>query len=174
MPACRAPATWIAPRRAQLLVRAALPPAGVRGKVLASASVHGRGGDRMSTVMVVDDDPEMRRLLRDALAQDGFLVREEAGGESLIDALEHEAPSVVVLDKEMPGPGGLDVLSYLSRRYPSIPVVLITAFGSPAVRIEALRRGATVYLEKPFRVGALLSHVHALAGPGDAVGGDRA
>jgi two-component system response regulator GlrR len=123
--------------------------------------------------MVVDDDAEMRRLLRDALTQDGYRVREELGGESLIDALEREVPSVLVLDKEIPGPDGLDVLSYLSHRHPSVPVVLITAFGSPAARIEALRRGATVYLEKPFRVDALLGHVRTLLGPGGA-GGARA
>jgi two-component system response regulator GlrR len=127
----------------------------------------------VSTVLVVEDDPEMRRLLSDALGQDGFRVWEETGSDSLVDALERQAPSLVVLDKELPGPGGMDILSYLAARHPAIPVVLITAFGSPAVRIEALRRGATVYLEKPFRVGALLGHVHALVRPG-AAGGDRA
>jgi two-component system response regulator GlrR len=144
------------------------------GKLLASVRADAaEDGAVSSTVLVVEDDPEMRRLLRDALGQDGFLVWEETSADSLVEALERQAPNLVVLDKELPGPGGLDVLSYLATRHPSIPVVLITAFGSPAVRVEALRRGATVYLEKPFRVGALLGHVHALVKPG-AVGGDRA
>lgn len=127
----------------------------------------------MSTVVVVDDDPEMRRLLLDALAHDGFAARAEAGGEALIASLERETPHLVVLDKELPGPDGLDVLAYLSRRHPAVPVVLITAFGSPTVRVEALRRGATVYLEKPFRVGAFLTQVRALVGMEDVPGGDR-
>ncbi len=114
--------------------------------------------------MIVDDDAEMRRLLRDTLALEGITVHEETSGESLIEALERDAPSLVVLDKELPGPGGLDLLSYLSRRHPSLPVVLITAFGGPVARAEALQRGARVYLEKPFRVGALLDHVRRLLG----------
>jgi DNA-binding NtrC family response regulator len=116
----------------------------------------------MGTVMIVDDDAEMRRLLRDSLALAGIAVREQASGQSLIEALEQDTPSLLVLDKEMPGPGGLDLLSYLSRRYPFLPVVLITAFGGPTVRSQALDLGARVYLEKPFRVGALLDHVQDL------------
>ena len=116
---------------------------------------------RSAMVMVIDDDPEMRAMLRDFLMSEGFRVREAPTGDLVISSLESEQPAAVVLDKEMPGVNGLDILAYVQHRRPSIPVILITAFGGPEVRDEALRRGAAHYIEKPFRVGALLAAVRA-------------
>ena len=113
-------------------------------------------------VMVVDDDADMRALLRDMLALDRLDAREEASGESLIDALEREVPDLIVMDKEMQGPSGLDLLSYIARRHRGLPVILITAFGGSAVRDEALRLGAVAYIEKPFSTDALLQQVRRL------------
>ena len=110
-------------------------------------------------VMVIDDDAEMRAMLRDFLMSEGFRVHEAPTGDRVIDSIETERPAAVVLDKEMPGVNGLDLLSYVHRRSPAIPVIVITAFGGPEVRAEALRRGAAHYIEKPFRVGALLEAV---------------
>lgn len=112
--------------------------------------------------MVVDDDAEMRALLREVLAAEGLTVREEASGESLVEALEPGAPALLVLDKELPGPSGLDLLSYIARRHRGLPVILITAFGGSAVRDEALRLGAVAYIEKPFSKDALLQQVRRL------------
>jgi len=121
-------------------------------------------------VMVIDDDAEMRAVLRDLLQREGFRVQEEAGAEQVIRVLESVRPDAVVLDKEMPGGDGLDLLAYIRRRHPSIPVVFITAFGGPAVQAEALRLGATRYVEKPFRVAQLLDTLRALTDTGAAVG----
>jgi DNA-binding NtrC family response regulator len=74
---------------------------------------------------------------------------------------------VVVLDKEMPGIGGFDFLSFIRRRCPEIPVILITAFGGPRVAEEAFRRGATRYLEKPFRVTDLLGEIRTVTRGGN-------
>jgi DNA-binding NtrC family response regulator len=116
---------------------------------------------RSAMVMIIDDDAEMRAMLRDFLMSEGFRVREAPTGDLVINSLESEEPAAVVLDKEMPGVNGLDILAYVQHRRPSIPVILITAFGGPEVRAEALRRGAAHYIEKPFRVGALLAAVRA-------------
>lgn len=113
-------------------------------------------------VMVVDDDAGMRALLREMLSLDRLDVREEASGESLVEALEREVPDLIVMDKEMPGPSGLDLLSYIARRHPGLQVILVTAFGGSAVRDEALRLGAVAYIEKPFSTEALLQQVRAL------------
>lgn len=113
-------------------------------------------------ILVIDDDPEMRAVLRDVLTRDGFAVHEEEGGARVVAALERLAPAAVVLDKEMPGGNGLDLLSYVGRRHPGIPVILVTAFGGALVRREALGRGAAAYLEKPFRVAALLDELRAV------------
>ena len=112
------------------------------------------------SVMIVDDDAEMRALLRDALERDGFDVREDSGG-ALVPLLEWRAPDAIVLDKEMTAVSGLDLLSQIRQRHPGIPVILVTAFGGTAVEAEALRRGATYYIDKPFRVAQLLALLRA-------------
>ena len=113
------------------------------------------------SVMIVDDDAEMRALLRDVLARDGFHVREQSSGEGLVPLLERWAPDAIVLDKEVTGVDGLDLLSYIRRRLPRTPVVFVTAFGGSEVEAEALRLGATCYMDKPFRVARLLDVLRA-------------
>lgn len=124
------------------------------------------------TVLVVDDDAQMRALLRDVLRHDGFRVIEGGSGPEALAELERARPDVVILDKEIPEPGGLDVLSWARRRFPELPVALVTAFGGPAVAEEALRRGASLYLEKPFRLGRILEFIRSVA-VSPSVGGCR-
>jgi DNA-binding response OmpR family regulator len=112
------------------------------------------------SVMIVDDDAEMRALLRDALERDGFDVREDPG-DRLVPLIEGRAPDAIVLDKEMAGVNGLDLLSYIRQRHPVLPVIVVTAFGGTEVEAEALRRGATYYIDKPFRVARLLAMLRA-------------
>jgi DNA-binding response OmpR family regulator len=102
----------------------------------------------------------MRALLRDALEPAGFDVSEDAGGQ-LVALLERRAPDAIVLDKQMAGVSGLDLLSYIRRRHPSLPVIVVTAFGGTEVETEALKRGATYYIDKPFRVAELLAILRA-------------
>lgn len=118
------------------------------------------------TVMVVDDDTEMRALLRDFLEREGFRVVEAPSGDEAIALVESENFDVVVLDKEMPGLNGLDFLSFVRHRCPGVPVILVTAFGGSVVAAEAFARGARRYLEKPFLVADLLTAVRSV---GDAV-----
>jgi CheY-like chemotaxis protein len=114
------------------------------------------------SVLVSDDDPYMRRLLRAFLIRAGYHVVEAADGNDVILVIESEQIDVVILDKEMPGMNGLDVLSYLRQRCSRIPVILITAFGGPEVAEESRRRGACRYVEKPFRVAAIVETVQAV------------
>jgi len=118
-------------------------------------------------VVIVEDDVEMRALLRDALRAEGVPVREEPDGTGLVEGLERDTPALVVLDKEMPGPNGLDLLAYVTRRYPDLPVILITAFGGGFIAAEAQRLGATAYIEKPFGMGLFVATVRALLGTSD-------
>jgi DNA-binding response OmpR family regulator len=115
-------------------------------------------------VMIVDDDAEMRALLRDVLEQEGFRVREHPAGDQLIPLVAEWNPDAVVLDKEMVGSSGLDVLRDMRRRHPGTPVVLVTAFGGAEVKAEALRLGAAYYMDKPFRVSRLLEVLRSVAG----------
>ena len=111
------------------------------------------------TVLIVEDDPEMRALLRDVLEREGHRVVDRPDGKGLATLVEREHFDVVVLDKEMPGPNGLDLLAFLRYRLPAVPVVFITAFGGAAVAEEAARGGAFSYIEKPFRVSAIVDAV---------------
>jgi DNA-binding NtrC family response regulator len=116
-------------------------------------------GGRVPTVLVVDDDPAMRALLRDWLEREGYRVLEEPSGERLLVAARTPNFDVVILDKEMSEPGGFEVLPAFRKLSPQTPVILITAFGGTRIAEEALRLGAYRYLEKPFQLRAFLEAV---------------
>ena len=117
------------------------------------------GADPELAVLVVEDDQEMRALLRRILEATGYRVLERGGADGLPEALRDVRVDVVVLDKEMPGTGGLQALAQLRRSHPRLPVILITAFGGPDVERRALALGATRYLEKPFPLRHLIESV---------------
>ncbi|MBI2494340.1 MAG: response regulator [Candidatus Rokubacteria bacterium] len=118
------------------------------------------GGEPL-TALIVDDDPAMRALLRDWLEREGFRVLEEPSGERLLALAQGTRFDVVILDKEMPGLGGFDVLPAFRRQRSEVPVILVTAFGGALVAEEALKLGARQYLEKPFQFRALIAAVRA-------------
>jgi CheY-like chemotaxis protein len=117
---------------------------------------HERPIESIVTVLIIEDDGEMRALLRDVLEHAGYRVIGRKDGIHLPALVEREQFDAVIVDKELPGPDGLELLSFLQKRLPSVPVILVTAFGGPAVKHEAERRGAYSYLEKPFRVSTIL------------------
>jgi DNA-binding NtrC family response regulator len=120
-------------------------------------------GPRPIRVLVVDDDGEMRRLLRRSLEVDGHHVAERERGTQVLSALREEPPfDLVILDNRMPGLHGLDLLPTLRREFPRLPVLLVTAFGGRQVATSALRLGAASYLEKPFRLGQLRDAIAGL------------
>jgi two-component system response regulator FlrC len=113
-------------------------------------------------VLVVDDDEEMRRLLRRSLEFDGHDVTERDRGTQVLKALRERVFDLVILDNRMPGLDGLDLLPTLRRDFPDVPVLLVTAFGGRQVATSALRLGASSYLEKPFRLGQLRDAIAGL------------
>ena len=113
-------------------------------------------------MLIVEDDSEMRTLLKLFLLRAGYRVIDEARGDRARCLIESERLDAAIVDREIPGLSGLDLLSSLRRRRPPVPAILITAFGGPAVAEEAQRRGARYYLDKPFRVAKLLNVVNDL------------
>jgi DNA-binding response OmpR family regulator len=107
-------------------------------------------------ILVVDDDLDMRAMLRDVLARAGFRVEEAANSDELFALVPRVGPAAIVLDHEMPGDWGLEILPALHRTHPEVPVIFITAFGSAQMREAVLRDGAAAYLNKPFHLGELL------------------
>ena len=120
------------------------------------------GKDSPPSVLVIDDDPDMRQVLSDFLQRSGYRVVEAANGQEGIFAAESEPIDAVILDKEMPGMNGLDVLSFLRHRCPRLPIIFITAFGGRDDEDESRRRGAWLYIEKPFRVATVVEAVQAV------------
>jgi DNA-binding NtrC family response regulator len=116
-------------------------------------------------VLVVDDDDQMRALLRRTLEDDGYEVAELNRGTHVLDTLRGDPFDLVILDKEMPGVTGLDLLPALRHEFPRVPVVLVTAFGGRQVAGRAIRMGAASYLEKPFRLAQLRDAIAGLLPP---------
>ena len=114
------------------------------------------------TILVVEDDPDMRAILKAFLLREGYLVLEEARGDRAGLLVESVRLDAAIVDKEIPGMNGLELLSLFRLRRPEVPIILITAFGGPTVAEEALRRGARYYVEKPFRVTQILAAVERL------------
>ncbi len=107
-------------------------------------------------LLVVDDDPEMRALLADVLVDTGYAVVEAANGAEALIRLRSESFAAIVMDKNMPGLSGLDLLPGLRTICPETPVILITAFGDVATYLDAMEKGAFAYLFKPFRMDELV------------------
>ena len=118
--------------------------------------------DVAASILVIDDDRDMRRVLRDFLVRSGYGVIEAATGDEALRLIESTPVDVVILDKEMPGMNGFEVLASLRRQRPETPVIFITAFGGPEVAEESRRRGARRYVEKPFRVTEVVETVQAV------------
>ncbi|MHB1380653.1 MAG: sigma-54-dependent transcriptional regulator [Thermoleophilia bacterium] len=106
-------------------------------------------------VMIVDDEKNMRFVIRRALAAAGYEVTEAASGEEALESFDRESPDLVLLDQRMPGIDGITTLAEIRKLRPDIPVIMLTAHGSVADAVVAMKAGATDYLTKPFDVDEL-------------------
>lgn len=120
------------------------------------------------TLLVVDDDPAWRDALKEWLEREGFRAIMLARADWVVPAVELHRPDAIVLDVNLPGANGLDVLAALGRRWPALPVVIMTAFGGPGVGADARRLGAAGYLEKPFRMATLVDEIRRVSAQGGA------
>jgi len=101
------------------------------------------------TVLVVDDDPDVRKVLTGVLHVDGFAVVAAADGEMALQKVGEVAPRVVILDLKMPGLDGMETLKQLKAIAPDVPVIILTGYGDISSAVEAMRLGAYDYLTKP-------------------------
>jgi two-component system response regulator AtoC len=105
------------------------------------------------SVLIVDDDESLRESLALVLGAEGFEVATAADGERALARLDDAAPDIVLCDLRMPGMGGLELVPELVRRRPDATVILMSAWGTNELALEAMRRGAYDYLAKPFQPG---------------------
>jgi DNA-binding response OmpR family regulator len=116
----------------------------------------------VSTVLVVDDEPELRSLLAEYFGRHGFIVRTAADAAAARIAVAAEAPSLAILDITMPGENGLSLGRWLREAHPLVGLVMLTTAGESVDRIVGLELGADDYLPKPFEMRELLARVRAV------------
>ncbi len=118
--------------------------------------------DERSTVLIVEDDPELNPLLTRLLTEEGYETRAVLDGHSAVHQVMTAPPDVIVLDRRLPDADGLHVLTRLRRAGVTVPVLMLTAYGTTADRVSGLDAGAEDYLTKPFEVDELLARIRAL------------
>jgi len=107
-------------------------------------------------VLVVDDDPLIRRQLAELYSSHGFKVETAAGAEAALAALSARSYSLVLLDLLLPGRDGASLLHEIRERWPAIDVIMVTGHGSIRSAVEAMRQGAADYITKPFESEEIL------------------
>lgn len=121
-----------------------------------------REQEQQQKILVVDDDSRLRALLQRYLEEQGYLVKAVADGEQMDRALSREIYSLMVLDLMLPGEDGMSICSRLREADNLIPIIMLTAKGDDADRINGLEAGADDYLPKPFNPRELLARVKAV------------
>ncbi|HTG44485.1 MAG TPA: sigma-54 dependent transcriptional regulator, partial [Verrucomicrobiae bacterium] len=111
-------------------------------------------------VLVVDDEKNMRLSLQTVLGDEGYLVRSVSSAEDALKLLEHEKFLMVISDAHLGGMTGYELLTHIRKSRVELPVLLITAYATPKLAVEAIKSGAIDYLSKPFEPEELL---HAVA-----------
>jgi two-component system KDP operon response regulator KdpE len=127
-------------------------------------------------VLIVDDEPSIRRVIRTTFGTLGFDIAEAVTGEQALPLLRSASFDAVLLDVNMPGMGGLEACREIRRQFPLLSVLMLTVRDTEDDKVEALNAGADDYVTKPFPIRELVARVraavrrsHALPGHGDAV-----
>jgi two-component system KDP operon response regulator KdpE len=124
-------------------------------------------------ILVVDDEPQINRVLRHSLAAHGYDVRTAADGESALDTLKDFRPDLVITDLQMPEMSGLELCRAV-RAVSQIPIIVLSVKGEERTKVAALDAGADDYVTKPFGMDELLARVRAALrrGPEEPVSED--
>ena len=107
-------------------------------------------------ILIIDDDETLRESLELLMASEGYEVATASDGERALACLENAPVDVVLCDLRMPGIDGFDLIPQISRLLPGVPVVLMSAYGTEDLAVEAMRRGAYDYIAKPFQPSEVL------------------
>jgi two-component system, OmpR family, KDP operon response regulator KdpE len=123
-----------------------------------------------ATILIVDDEPQIRRVMRTTLTSHGYSVVEAASGEEALEKLRAERPDLIILDVNMPGISGLETCAEI-RTSSDVPIIMLTIRNSERDKVQALDAGADDYVVKPFGVQELMARIRAAlrrSAPGDA------
>src|SRR6185503_10468261 len=129
-------------------------------RVPADAATEGRHLVSAGRILVVDDDPQIRRVMRVTLTAQGYEVEDARSGEEALDKLRQRQSDLVLLDMNMPGLGGVETCREI-RAGSEVAIIMLTVRDSEADKVEALDAGADDYVTKPFRTQELLARIRA-------------
>ncbi|MFH1479691.1 MAG: sigma-54 dependent transcriptional regulator [Pseudomonadota bacterium] len=113
----------------------------------------------MSTVLIIDDDDQLRKSFLKLLTEEGYSVESAASGESGLKQIHKKVPDLVILDMRLPGMDGLQTFKGIHDIDPKLPVIIMTAFGTTETAIEATKMGAFDYVLKPFDIPDMLATI---------------
>src|SRR5437762_9267400 len=127
-----------------------------------------------TTVLVVDDEPQLRRVMLATLTDLGYTVVDAKSGEEALEKFHDEQPDLVLLDLNMPGIGGLETCRAI-RSGSDVPIVVLSVRNTERDKVEALDAGADDYITKPFGIQELLARIRAALrrGPGSGEQGPQ-
>jgi two-component system KDP operon response regulator KdpE len=123
-----------------------------------------------ATILIVDDEPQIRRVMLTTLTSHGYTVVEAASGEEALEKLRAERPDLIILDVNMPGISGIQTCAEI-RTSSDVPIIMLTIRNSERDKVQALDAGADDYVVKPFGVQELMARIRAAlrrSAPGDA------
>ena len=116
----------------------------------------------MSNILVVDDEPAICWGVKQLLEREGHCVTILSNGEAALNAVEQQAPDLMLMDVRLPGISGLEALDRLRERHPTLPVVIMTAFGQLEIAVQVMRHSGVDYLAKPFDLDQVAGIVHRM------------
>ena len=115
---------------------------------------------RKPSILIVDDEPQIRRVIKAALSKQGYVVADARSGEVALDMIREERFDMVILDRNMPGMGGLETCRAI-RNTSDIGIIMLTVRKAENDRVEALDAGADDYVTKPFSMPELSARIRA-------------
>jgi len=113
-----------------------------------------------ASILVVDDEPQIRRVLRSTLSTHGYVITEAKTGEDALESMRKERPDLILLDMNMPGMGGIEACRQI-RRTSDAPIIMLTVRNAERDKVAALDAGADDYVVKPFGIEELLARIRA-------------
>ena len=112
------------------------------------------------TILVVDDEPQIRRVMRATLSAQGYTILEAANGDAALEQFRRERPDLILLDMNMPGMDGLETCRQI-RATSNVPIIVLTVRSSEKDKVHSLDAGADDYVTKPFGIEELLARIRA-------------
>src|SRR6185312_773130 len=115
-------------------------------------------------ILIIDDEAAIRESLETLLGLEGYAVEVAVNGEQGLERIEENYYDLVLLDLALPGKSGLEILPLIRERHPSLPVIMITAYGKVANVVDAIRSGAQNFVQKPWDNEKLLADIRSAIG----------